>query len=62
MKLLLSFLFLIVTTLSNAAELPVVDKTDVKTEVFDGRKRKQKRTNKKRKKKCKQFGRRIYAG
>lgn len=60
MKFLLGFLFISITTLSNATEVNTQE-SSVKMEVFDGRKKK-KRINKKRKKKCKQFGRRIYAG
>ena len=60
MKFLLGFLFISITTLSNASEVKPQE-TRVNMEVFDGRKKK-KRINKKRKRKCKQFGRRIYAG
>lgn len=60
MKFLLGFLFISITTLSNATEVNTQE-ASVNMEVFDGRKKK-KRINKKRKKKCKQFGRRIYAG
>lgn len=62
MKFILAFLFLAITTVTNASEITVEQSNETKMELLDGRKHKQQRKNKKRKRMCKQFGRRIYAG
>jgi hypothetical protein len=61
MKFILAFLFLGFVSVSNAAETTVSTTETAKMEQNDGRK-KAKRVNKKRKRKCSQFGRQIYAG
>jgi hypothetical protein len=60
MRYLLAFLFLCIVSASNAAESATPSAEKVSMEQFDGRRKK--RINKKRKRKCSQFGRRIYAG
>ena len=60
MRFLLAFLFLSIVSVSNAAETSAPSVDQVSMEQFDGRRKK--RINKKRKRKCSQFGRRIYAG
>lgn len=63
MKLLLSLLILFSISFYSNAESTNVDTFKAETTVqFDKRKRKQKRINKKRKRKCHQFGRKVYAG
>lgn len=62
MKFLLAFLFVATTTISNASEFNYTSESMVKVEAFDGGKKRQKRINKKRKRKCKQWGKRVYAG
>ncbi len=62
MKFLLAFLFVTAATLSNASEINLSSENMTRVETFDGGKKRQKRMNKKRKRKCKQWGRRVYAG
>lgn len=64
MKVIIAILALLIssTSFSMDAAFDTVSKTEMTQDGGKKRARKNRRINKKRKKKCKQFGRKVYAG
>lgn len=64
MKLIISLSFLLFAFLSNAGQKQArtQELAPFSISQLDDRKRKAKRTKRRRKRKCKQFGKKIYAG